>query len=558
MKSYKFSASQDLVHFKNFEANSLEDLAEIQLEFNWSPGIFKDSYRSLSNFEEAHSIGLDIDEGISLSEALGLFKDHKHIITTTRSHQVPKNGIIGDRFRVLLFLEEPIRDRATFEATWQSLASQYDFIDRAAKDASRFFYPSKEIISINEDGYEIPVKKAEPKPTPSTKPKALSTEQKGKLARKTLEFLIQGAPNGEWNISLFKAAKDWFEQGYEKEEFITRAENIEGWLDESSLKTIASAFSKEPLYEPRGLGPEQEPDVREGAAASLIVTPMDLSNDSLSYLSDKDAVKGEPTGLSGLDDLLGGGKRLGEVTATVAEAKTGKNALWHFLMHTWMKRSIPIAYASRELDPATEVVPDLLSIAFQENARLVELYADKELSYREEMAKWPIAFARDQGYFNFDDLNRWVSECQEKLNIQYFWFDHLHWMLEDPEEWKTASLLSRNLKHLARKNNIHVDVIIQPSKLMDGQRLSLNSMKGGSAIGQNIDNLLILERVPNQKNISRLSLNRARSRLASPGEIYLHYDPKTLSFIEGSILPDNTPEEEPTTHLYDVNRKVIS
>jgi KaiC/GvpD/RAD55 family RecA-like ATPase len=86
-------------------------------------------------------------------------------------------------------------------------------------------------------------------------------------------------------------------------------------------------------------------------------------------------VKGEPTGLSGLDKLLGGGQRLGEVTCWHAEAKTGKNTLWHKLMHLWLSRKEPvaIAYASRELTPESEVLPNLLSLERKENAWLADV-----------------------------------------------------------------------------------------------------------------------------------------------------------------------------------------
>lgn len=265
---------------------------------------------------------------------------------------------------------------------------------------------------------------------------------------------------------------------------------------------------------------------------SLVIKPSDLADETLEFLADKEKVKGEPTGIDGLDRLLGGGKRLGEVTCWHAEAKVGKNALWHKLMFEFScVRGIPIGYASRELSPEVEVIPNLLSLTFKENAWKSELTEKRKLYYREALDVWPIYFAKGYGYFPFDTLVTWVKELKA-LGVSYFWFDHLHYMVEDPEDHRAASKLVKDLKSLARTEDIHIDVIIQPNKLMEGQKLSLNSIKGGAAMGQAIDNLLTLERVRDETNLSRLSLKAGRSRLCVPGEIYLKYDTDTTDFNE--------------------------
>jgi Bifunctional DNA primase/polymerase, N-terminal/Primase C terminal 1 (PriCT-1)/DnaB-like helicase C terminal domain len=263
-----------------------------------------------------------------------------------------------------------------------------------------------------------------------------------------------------------------------------------------------------------------------------------LSSQLVSYLSDKAKVKGEPTGLEGLDKMLGGGKRLGEVTCWHAEAKTGKNTLWHYLMYLMLEQNIPLAYASRELSPAEEVVPNLLSVAFGENSWLVDLDAERQSRYSGKLTAWPLYFSNGYGYFAAQDIRAWVLKAKAK-GVQYFWFDHLHYMLEDPEDHKAASKLIKDLKALAKTENIHIDIIIQPNKLMDGQRLSLNSIKGGSAMGQAIDNLLILERVRGATNIAKLTLEVARSKLCKPGSIHLQFDPVTTRF--GETEPEATP-----------------
>lgn len=74
---------------------------------------------------------------------------------------------------------------------------------------------------------------------------------RGKLSAATLKFLSHGAPEGTWNNALFKAAKDFQEQGYTQEEFVEAAMKITGHLDPNDMNSIQSAFNSAPKYGPR-------------------------------------------------------------------------------------------------------------------------------------------------------------------------------------------------------------------------------------------------------------------------------------------------------------------
>lgn len=91
-----------------------------------------------------------------------------------------------------------------------------------------------------------------------SKPSLITSDKKslpliirGELSKSTLDFLINGAPKGTWNHRLFKAAKDYQEQGLSKEEFIERATHITGSIDDTDLSTIESSFKQQPKYGPR-------------------------------------------------------------------------------------------------------------------------------------------------------------------------------------------------------------------------------------------------------------------------------------------------------------------
>lgn len=297
-------------------------------------------------------------------------------------------------------------------------------------------------------------------------------------------------------------------------------------LPDHEVERIAQNVAR---YEPSS--PVTPGDEKPVALSALIIKGRDLVNELFDFLGDKSKVKGLPTGLPAFDTLLGGGKRVGELTAWHAEAKTGKNSLWHKFMHMWLEQGIPIGYASREIAPATEVLPNLLSLHTQTNVWKAELTDERRALYLETLEKWPIYFAPGRGAMGIPEIKEWIVALRAH-GVKHFWFDHLHFMLEDPEDHKVAAKFIRDLKVIAQETQVHVDIIIQPNRVEEGKKLNFNSMKGGSIMGQTIDNLIILERLEPQENILEVKLEMGRSKLVKRGRFYLQYNDETTDFIE--------------------------
>lgn len=70
----------------------------------YSPFIFNDGIKKSENWnnEKQEVLILDVDDGMSISEAKKLFQEYEYFICTTKSHQKDKKGKICDRFRVIL------------------------------------------------------------------------------------------------------------------------------------------------------------------------------------------------------------------------------------------------------------------------------------------------------------------------------------------------------------------------------------------------------------------------------------------------------------------------
>lgn len=512
-----------------FSSRDMKGYQDWITQYNWSPSTFESKKdhdvprRDNQHFEKCGLLVLDIDNDATIEFALTEFKEYKHIIATTKSHGIEKNGVTCDRFRVILFLDRPITDVDQYYHNWQLAYDKWPFIDKACKDPARFYYPCKEVVSVNETGKLISVHDA-PAVLPAA-PVIQSTVStpvgRGQLTNRALEFLALGAPAGHWHTEFLYTASCLKEQGYDELEALFMLEKITGELDKTDHYQLTDIYKRPSKYE--FVPKEDEPE-------PLFIKASDLMNESMTYLKDKDKVYGEPTGFAPLDKLLGGGRRLGEITALMAEAKTGKNTLLHWLLPKTLNKGIAWGYASRELSPAEEVIPNLLTIETGVNFWNAEVDDELETKARGILADWSLYFAPGYGVFPVDEIERWFR-AMSQVGVKYFLFDHFHHALLT-EDYKETSILAKTLKKLVKELNIYLEIIIQPRGLHQNEKLGLATLRGGKVIGQAIDNLLILQRVPGEKNISELVLSDARSKLARPGKVLIEYDPDTTSFRE--------------------------
>lgn len=345
---------------------------------------------------------------------------------------------------------------------------------------------------------------------------------KGKLNARTLAFIAFGALPGMWHQELVQATFNCKQEGYNEEEAIALLEKATGTLDTAhDLKQIADIYkNRTPLFE---------------GSAPAIVWASDLVAGLYDALADVGKSEGLPTGIGGLDELFGGGKRLGELTVLVAEAKTGKNTLWHKLMHLWLTKGEAVGYASQELSPLREVLPNLATLDLGK-----DVYKFPEL-LKKWAPKWKLAFTPSLGPFPEESLLPWMDACIS-AGVSYFFIDHYHFLLSNPEDYQEGSSFIRNLKLFAREKNIHIDLIVQPKILGQGEQLSLNSARGGAAIAQALDNLVLMDRVKDEAgkrtNVVRVKLEVGRHKWSKLGQLFLQYDSSTMNFVE--VVPEET------------------
>jgi hypothetical protein len=165
----------------------------------------------------------------------------------------------------IISLEEELSDeqlyRALVKRVYKAVGMQY--VDQTCKNPSRFSRLPGHLRE--ETGNEqkllaikgrIPYSKLEEwllergaKPEEvwdNLTPEARSTfKNPSRLYIGTKNFLMYGAPAGEWNVRLFKAAADMYRCGYNKEEIFEGLLTVTGTLDFGDHKTIESAIKNE-------------------------------------------------------------------------------------------------------------------------------------------------------------------------------------------------------------------------------------------------------------------------------------------------------------------------
>lgn len=261
----KISVSDNHVDYTPVQVG-INQLARVICEKNYSLSTYRDNYRNIDNFLQTEAIGLDVDDSISIEDAIEKFKGYKCVIATTRNHRKEKftksgdSKGVADRFRVILFLDTPITDPLDYYETWYSLYEKFPFIDPMAKDPSRLFYPSVETVKVRVNGKGITPLKHVPKPVEEVKADTPNAE-KGSLSRETLDFLLFGKAKESRHASLFKAAADAHEQGFTEGEFweLLKANvglsELDLFIDGDRVKeaerTVKDAFSKEPRHKAR-------------------------------------------------------------------------------------------------------------------------------------------------------------------------------------------------------------------------------------------------------------------------------------------------------------------
>lgn len=131
------------IGFRRMQGNFNNIHSLICSKRRYSAGTFLNEHIKDENYlKEQNLFIVDVDDGLSIKDAMSLFSDYHYFIAETRSHQKEKHGVVCDRFRIVfptltIFSLEPNIYKKMYENVLDSLGISYD---AACKNASRWYY----------------------------------------------------------------------------------------------------------------------------------------------------------------------------------------------------------------------------------------------------------------------------------------------------------------------------------------------------------------------------------------------------------------------------------
>lgn len=133
--------SKGFIHYDNVEFENIPEM--VTAGYAYASARFKDNHRLDINYEGYEDVLiLDIDEKVSIDQARIIFSKYTNFIITSKSHQIEKNNIVCDRYRVFIKLETTLNDSNTRDSFISNIFSTYSFVDLKCKNPSRFYYSS--------------------------------------------------------------------------------------------------------------------------------------------------------------------------------------------------------------------------------------------------------------------------------------------------------------------------------------------------------------------------------------------------------------------------------
>ena len=219
------------VHFVPYEISwdLLKQLVVSSKTTEFTLAHYENEHRKAKNFIEGQNlIAFDVDYGMTLQDAQELLSEFKYLIYTTRSNQKEKNGIVCDRFRIIM------PTSTTYYVTEEQHKKLYENIsealgitnDSATQNVSRLWFTNPSGSVIDHEGELIDITPYMPDTNKSDEymPKVREINEDFDMGRLTkreagmIKWVIANTGTGNRNVNLYKAKKFFDDLGIDSEE----------------------------------------------------------------------------------------------------------------------------------------------------------------------------------------------------------------------------------------------------------------------------------------------------------------------------------------------------
>ncbi len=212
-------------------------------------------HRKLDNFIRGQNmIAFDIDEGMTVEEAKGIFEFYTYIIYTTRSHQIEKNGLVMDRFRIVL------PTRTMFYVSAEEHKELYENIakvmnvptyDVATRNVSRLWFSNSaaEVYKNEGDLLDVRCCLPETETAENTMPnlETIDDDESNKRIAGMLRWFLMNTHSGDRNTNLFRYGafvKDMIGSEYVESKLEYANSKLAEPIGQRELNTIIGSASR--------------------------------------------------------------------------------------------------------------------------------------------------------------------------------------------------------------------------------------------------------------------------------------------------------------------------
>ncbi len=150
-----------------------------------------------------------------------------------------------------------------------------------------------------------------------------------------------------------------------------------------------------------------------------------------------------------MDETLGGGLLPNYLSALSGKMKGGKTTFMSALAFNLAKQGIKTGFMSLEMSPSKHLIPSLLSMAYEVNARR----APKETVHKlvtEAREAVPylsnIRFYTRMGRTNANQIKHFIEHNHKVHDVRVFFLDHFLYALEDVTDRREISNLTKTLR----------------------------------------------------------------------------------------------------------------
>jgi replicative DNA helicase len=273
--------------------------------------------------------------------------------------------------------------------------------------------------------------------------------------------------------------------------FNTQGKGVDGVLDEAMAKVMA-------------INPEAAGDDWE-SMEQMVVQELDLINDRAEGRDSQRAADFIPTGLGGLDEILDGGMRPGQLIIVGARPGMGKSALADTIGLHAARMGFPVGKFSMEMQnheggqraiAATARIP---LHALRRPERMSQEHWSSLSRGIDDLRLLPF-YSNDKGGLNINQVRAKARALRRRFGLKLLIVDYLQLMSgTDPRAPRTYQLeeASRGLKSLAKELSIPVIALVQVNRAVEkevDQMPRMSDIKDCGSIEQDADIILMLDR----------------------------------------------------------------